>query len=56
MILQQRKETENMGDLHQKLSELRRCFDDGLLSQEQYDLALRVVIENWGSELFTFIM
>jgi hypothetical protein len=28
-----------MGDLHQRLTELRRCLDDGLINQNGYDSA-----------------
>ena len=45
-----------MSGLHQRLSELKRCFDDCLMNQEEYDLARREVIDHWISELFTYIM
>ncbi|UZO11475.1 uncharacterized protein OCT59_003043 [Rhizophagus irregularis] len=46
-----------MGDLHQRLTELRRCLDDGLINQNGYDSARDEVINFWISELrknFTF--
>lgn len=46
-----------MGDLHQRLTELRRCLDDGLINQNGYDSARDEVINFWISEWrknFTF--
>ncbi|CAB4428615.1 unnamed protein product [Rhizophagus irregularis] len=36
-----------MGDLHQRLTELRRCLDDGLINQNGYDSARDEVINFW---------
>ncbi|GBC08572.1 hypothetical protein RclHR1_08230003 [Rhizophagus clarus] len=38
-----------MGDLHQKLSELRTCFDDGLINETEYETARNCVLEFWAT-------
>lgn len=40
-----------MGDLHQRLTELRRCLDDGLIDQNSYDSACIGVMNFWIGKL-----
>jgi hypothetical protein len=40
-----------MGDLHQRLSELKRCFDDQLISANEYESARSQIMNFWLSEL-----
>ncbi|CAB4428450.1 unnamed protein product [Rhizophagus irregularis] len=38
-----------MGDLYQNLAELRRCFDEGLISDSEYQSLRTLAMNSWTS-------
>ncbi|UZO11467.1 uncharacterized protein OCT59_003036 [Rhizophagus irregularis] len=38
-----------MGDLYQNLTELRRCFDGGLISDSEYQSLRTLAMNSWTS-------
>ena len=38
-----------MGDLYQNLAELKRCFDEGLISDSEYQSLRTHVMNSWTS-------